>query len=238
MFHLLIGKGYPVPNNSFRWCTDRLKIRPTASFLHEQIDEKGEAIVLIGTRYDESKSRERSMRKHENKGSRLSKHTTSINTSGKVTFAFWIYREGDGCSSPRVFQFGDGSKENDLSGGHFVLGWANGEKRIFIEHASAGISHRDYNWGSDLDDRTWYHIAYTFNGSIAKLYINGTLINYDSYAPYGLRAIYDGVYMGTEFNNGHKIFNGKIASGIVYNRELSATEILQNFNAQKGRFGL
>ena len=63
----LIGKGYPVPNNTFRWCTDRLKIRPTASFLHEQIDEKGEAIVLIGTRYDESKSRERSMRKHENK---------------------------------------------------------------------------------------------------------------------------------------------------------------------------
>ena len=76
----LIGKGYPVPNNTFRWCTDRLKIRPTASFLHEQIDEKGEAIVLIGTRYDESKTRERSMRKHENKGSRLSKHTTSINT--------------------------------------------------------------------------------------------------------------------------------------------------------------
>jgi DNA sulfur modification protein DndC len=76
----LIGKGYPVPNNTFRWCTDRLKIRPTASFLHDQIDEKGEAIVLIGTRYDESKTRERSMRKHENKGSRLSKHTTSINT--------------------------------------------------------------------------------------------------------------------------------------------------------------
>ncbi|MDB2394220.1 DNA phosphorothioation system sulfurtransferase DndC [Flavobacteriaceae bacterium] len=76
----LIGKGYPVPNNTFRWCTDRLKIRPTANFLHDQIDEKGEAIVLIGTRYDESKTRERSMKRHENKGSRLSKHTTSINT--------------------------------------------------------------------------------------------------------------------------------------------------------------
>ena len=76
----LIGKGYPVPNNTFRWCTDRLKIRPTASFLHKQINDKGEAIVLIGTRYDESKTRERSMRKHEKKGGRLSKHSTSINT--------------------------------------------------------------------------------------------------------------------------------------------------------------
>lgn len=76
----VIGKGYPVPNNAFRWCTDKLKIRPTSSFLLEQIDEKGEAIVLLGTRYDESANRERSIRKHEVTGSRLSKHQTTVNT--------------------------------------------------------------------------------------------------------------------------------------------------------------
>ncbi|PVW16571.1 DNA phosphorothioation system sulfurtransferase DndC [Marixanthomonas spongiae] len=76
----VIGRGYPVPNNTFRWCTDRLKIRPTSSFLHDQIDEKGEAIVLLGTRYEESKTRERSMKKYEQSGSRLSKHPTSSNT--------------------------------------------------------------------------------------------------------------------------------------------------------------
>ena len=76
----VIGKRYPVPNNSFRWCTDKLKIRPTSSFLHEQIDEKGDAIVLLGTRYKESASRERSMRKHEVKNQRLSPHNVSANT--------------------------------------------------------------------------------------------------------------------------------------------------------------
>lgn len=76
----VIGKGYPVPNNSFRWCTDKLKIRPTSSFLLEQIDEMGEAIVLLGTRYEESATRERSIRKHEVAGRRLSKHQTSPNT--------------------------------------------------------------------------------------------------------------------------------------------------------------
>lgn len=76
----VLGKGYPVPNNTFRWCTDKLKIRPTSSFLHEQIDEKGEAVVLLGTRYDESQTRERSMKKHEIKGQRLSKHATDVNT--------------------------------------------------------------------------------------------------------------------------------------------------------------
>ena len=79
----VIGKGYPVPNNTFRWCTDRLKIRPTSNFLHEQIDEKGEAIVLLGTRYEESKRRERSIKKHEILGNRLSKHATDVNT--------WVY---------------------------------------------------------------------------------------------------------------------------------------------------
>jgi DNA sulfur modification protein DndC len=76
----VIGKGYPVPNNAFRWCTDKLKIRPTSNFLLEQIDEKGEAIVLLGTRYDESQNREKTMRKHEVTGSRLSKHQTTGNT--------------------------------------------------------------------------------------------------------------------------------------------------------------
>ncbi len=76
----VIGKGYPVPNNTFRWCTDKLKIRPTSNFLLEQIDEKGEAIVLLGTRYEESATRERSMRKHEVEGKRLSKHNTNANT--------------------------------------------------------------------------------------------------------------------------------------------------------------
>ncbi len=76
----VLGKGYPVPNNTFRWCTDKLKIRPTSNFLLEQIDEKGEAIVLLGTRYEESATRERSMRKHEVEGKRLSKHNTTANT--------------------------------------------------------------------------------------------------------------------------------------------------------------
>ena len=76
----VIGKGYPVPNNTFRWCTDRLKIKPTANFLQSQVSAKGEAIVLLGTRYAESSNRKQSMKKHERKGHRLSKHSTSIGT--------------------------------------------------------------------------------------------------------------------------------------------------------------
>lgn len=76
----VLGKGYPVPNNSFRWCTDKLKIRPTSSFITEQVDEKGEAIILIGARSAESANRARSIKKHEIKGKRLTKHPNHHNT--------------------------------------------------------------------------------------------------------------------------------------------------------------
>lgn len=76
----LIGRGYPAPNNAFRWCTERLKIRPTARHLIEKIDQFGEAVILIGTRTAESAQRAKSMKKHEIKGKRLSKHPTQPNT--------------------------------------------------------------------------------------------------------------------------------------------------------------
>jgi len=76
----VLGKGYPVPNNLFRFCTEKLKIKPTSKFILDQLDEMGEAIVLIGTRLDESASRAKSIKKHEIKGKRLSKHPLNPNT--------------------------------------------------------------------------------------------------------------------------------------------------------------
>ena len=71
----VIGKGYPVPNTAFRWCTEKMKIKPTARFITDQVDECGEAIVLIGTRKAESATRARSIKKHEIRGQRLTHHT-------------------------------------------------------------------------------------------------------------------------------------------------------------------
>lgn len=76
----MIGKGYPAPNNAFRWCTTRLKIKPTSRFIIEQVCKHGEAIILIGTRKSESAQRSKSMKKHEIRGKRLSKHPNQANT--------------------------------------------------------------------------------------------------------------------------------------------------------------
>jgi DNA sulfur modification protein DndC len=60
----LIGKGYPAPRKRFRWCTERLKIKPTDSFIREIIRTSGEVILALGTRKAESVKRAANMAKH------------------------------------------------------------------------------------------------------------------------------------------------------------------------------
>lgn len=76
----LLGKGYPAPSNNFRWCTDRLKIRNADRFINEKVSEYGEAIVLLGTRKDESGTRQQLMNLYEIKGSLLSRHSKFAQT--------------------------------------------------------------------------------------------------------------------------------------------------------------
>ena len=55
----LIGKGYPAPRPKFRWCTERLKIRPSNRFISEVVTANGEAILCLGARKAESTARAR-----------------------------------------------------------------------------------------------------------------------------------------------------------------------------------
>ncbi|MCO4317815.1 DNA phosphorothioation system sulfurtransferase DndC [Phyllobacterium sp. 21LDTY02-6] len=71
----LIGRGYPSPSKMFRWCTDRMKIRPTTQYIRDQVSAAGEAILLLGVRRSESMQRRRSVERHEN-GQRLNPHTS------------------------------------------------------------------------------------------------------------------------------------------------------------------
>lgn len=69
----LIGRGYPPPNRSFRWCTDRMKIQPTSRYILTQAAASGEVVLLLGVRRSESATRAASVGRYDN-GMRLHKH--------------------------------------------------------------------------------------------------------------------------------------------------------------------
>ena len=83
---------------------------------------------------------------------------------------------------------------------------------------------------------TWLHVVGTYDGSSKKIYVNGVLKNSSAQtgalgSPGGTPKI--GTYQGTNYN-----MSGNIDSVKIYNKALTASEIKQNFNALRGRFGI
>lgn len=70
----LIGRGYPSPRRGFRWCTDRLKIKPTNQFIEDQVSEHNEVVLVLGVRSAESAQRAKSVKKFSKEGKLFSKH--------------------------------------------------------------------------------------------------------------------------------------------------------------------
>ena len=84
---------------------------------------------------------------------------------------------------------------------------------------------------------TWYHIAATYDGTSAKIYVNGVLdethnttITPGTFTPNATMVGYQ--------NYSTRYFNGGIAAVSTYDIAMTATEVKQNFNAHKNRFSI
>ncbi len=54
---MVFKKRYPAPSPRFRWCTERLKVRPTLRIIRRLSSQGHNIIMLTGVRYNESKER-------------------------------------------------------------------------------------------------------------------------------------------------------------------------------------
>jgi hypothetical protein len=176
-----------------------------------------------------------------NWASASSQYATVAMTSGlrvaNITQEVWVFLNG---TADQVFigmQYGTGSNNSFalwVSGGTFYFGVNTGG--TFYQSASSAPS-----------TSTWYHLVHTYNGTTQYLYINGVLVTTYNSAASG-NVTYDtsntllaigADFNGTGYNTGPTLFvNGKMPIVKIYNIALSAAQVLQNYNATKGRFGL
>ncbi len=94
---------------------------------------------------------------------------------------------------------------------------------------------------NSLTTSRWYQVGFTRSGLtnnwISTLYING-IFDSSANVPYNPNATNVGTSIGRVGDFNGQYFSGKIANALMYNRALSASEILQNFNATRARFGI
>lgn len=106
-----------------------------------------------------------------------------------------------------------------------------------------GINGSDYyvgGYGADITAsgvplNTWFNMVGVYDGTNASMYINGTLVSGPT--PQSWNTVSSVSVVGRQTNNS-EYWNGNIAQVLVYDRDLTAGEILQNFNVDKSRFGL
>lgn len=89
---------------------------------------------------------------------------------------------------------------------------------------------------NSIDSTQWHNYTFTReNGGLHKLYIDGVFI--DSVVCASVGTSTNNLRIGEDYNTGEsREFDGKMGIFSIYNRPLSDTEILQNYNATKGRY--
>ena len=163
--------------------------------------------------------------------------------NSEISFDCWIRWGGlfSTIYGEFVMGYGDDSGPNKVP--VILINTSNQARFEFGSGAGAVIS------SSTISPNSWINITATYNKSSTKIYLNGVLNGTTSYSsanitPNGSNGYNGGI--GTLFSvYGNKnspsrygSFSGNISSVRIYNVALSDSQVLQNYNALKGRFGL
>ena len=125
----------------------------------------------------------------------------------------------------RILDFGDTTISLGTAVSYQLRMWTNAGGSRSAESALNGVG----------QDNTWHHIIYSYDGSTTAFYFDSVYQN--GYAKSG--ALNGGSSADLTIGNGDtNLFNGDIAIVRVYNRALTSSEIQQNFNATRSRYGI
>ena len=144
--------------------------------------------------------------------------------------AFSLITERLGTYINFTLGYGTNTQTNIVNGGHYKGGWtATG-----ITAPTTGV---------------WQHLALTYDNATAalKTYINGTQNGTTTSVPVGqqspLASSTGIIHIGTRWDataqdTSINYINGRIAIVRAYSNALTSTQVLQNYNAERSRFGL
>jgi len=156
------------------------------------------------------------------------------NTSVSFTIDCWINTTATSLNGTQAYE-GNGIVWSDVAGGgnDFVLAILNDKASWFTGDTVTSI-----NGTTTINTGAWFYLTVVKNGdnSTKQLYVNAVSEGIGDSSANPLTENPNIAIGGNTLDS--QYFNGKIAQVKIYNRSLSESEILQNFNAQKGRYGL
>jgi hypothetical protein len=156
-----------------------------------------------------------------------------LNSIANVTLHGWVYIANTSLRGPFI-RVGSGANGYAIGIGSGTFDQAGNQMIALFPYVRWINTNTNYGTG-------WKFFTFTLSAtSVPKFYINGQLL-IGSFSGSNPSTPSSGVYLAKnigDLGGGFRIFAGKIAQVSVYNKELSATEILEFFNSTKSLYGL
>ena len=159
-----------------------------------------------------------------------------IQNTGIFTISAWV--KLNDLSTARYFM---GNNDGNTTSRGFFLGYSGTSGTCFlaITRALSNQFTLDLKKPNFFTDNNWVLVTCVGNRTNCQLYKNGipfdTPVNFSTFATTNSTRT---LSIGRINNLNGGYWSGNVALTQIYNRALSSTEVLQNFNAQKSRFGL
>ena len=156
-----------------------------------------------------------------------------INITTQISVEAWVYANSVGAYNSMVAQY----STSNPSTSSWILETVGSSAYFFIANGSNLASGNVV-----FDTLRWTHYVGTYDGGTVRIFKNGTAspttgtsaaMNNSS-----LNINIGALYSSGGVQGGDGRWNGRIAATKIYNRALSASEVLQNYNALKSRFNL
>ena len=148
--------------------------------------------------------------------------------NGSCTMECWVYFIND----TRAIMLGN--YNNGTNSVNFEL-LSGSTLRWYWDQGS-----RDVTVSSVVTQNVWQCITYVRDTSANefRFYVNGALVGTVANAGSNIASTGTTFDIGSDVRTGDPVLNGNMASLKMYNQALTTAQALQNFNAQKSRFGL
>ena len=162
-------------------------------------------------------------------------NSSTMQPTSALTMEAWVRLDTMPSSWYSVFQ----SPESNSGHTSPFFDWAiyinyTGGLHTRINGVTDGLSN---GTTTKVQNNTWSQLVITWNGSLISYYLSGVLIQTKSLSATISYTNNTDKLIGTNAS-GSEAFDGKIPIVRFYTRAITAAEALQNFNAQKSRFGL
>jgi hypothetical protein len=157
----------------------------------------------------------------------------NLSTSSNFTWLMWCYLSATS-AAPQV-QVYLGNYNNYSPNYDWWGSYRNGTSLYVGNYASS----TERSISTTIPSAGWYQIGQLRNGSTHYLYLNAVSKNSGTFTTPSINSAAT-LRLGNAGNGATNVdhFNGNIANFQLYNKALSDSEILQNFNAQRKRFNI